>query len=126
MSAESSESSEKLDQKISNSNPKQIKQAHTNPFENDELSNDDDYDYIEVKSYDSQQKSKSNGININYQNTLMPHDKNAINFLVNEYLLEQNFKMTSVTFSEENESQDLEDWDVVGLNRSKPPSICQL
>lgn len=122
LSTESSESSDKPDQKDSNT-MKQIKQAPKNPFENDELSNDDDYDYLEVKSYD-QQKSKSNSIN--YLNTLMPHDKNAINFLVNEYLLEQNFKMTSVTFSEENESQDLEDWDVVGLNRSKPPSICQL
>ena len=57
---------------------------------------------------------------------LMPHDKNAINFLINEYLLEQNYKMTSVTFSEENESLDLEDWDVIGLNRSKPPSLRQL
>ena len=57
---------------------------------------------------------------------LLPHERHAINFLVNEYLLEQHFKMTSVTFSEENETQDLEDWDVVGLNRSKPPSLSQL
>lgn len=59
-------------------------------------------------------------------NTIMPHDKNALNFLINEYLLENSYKMTSVTFSEENESQDLEDWDVVGLNRSKPPKLYQL
>ena len=57
---------------------------------------------------------------------LMPHDKHALNFLVNEYLLENNYKMTSVAFSEENESQDLEDWDVVGVNRCKPPSIAEL
>jgi hypothetical protein len=57
---------------------------------------------------------------------MMPHDKNALNFLINEYLLENNYKMTSVTFSEENESQDLEDWDVVGLNRAKPPKLFQL
>jgi hypothetical protein len=98
----------------------------TNPFECDELSNDDDYDYIEMKSEENKQKNnKKNEYQISYQ-SLMPHDKNAINFLVNEYLLEQNFKMTSVTFSEENESQDLDDWECVGLNRAKPPSICQL
>lgn len=46
-----------------------------------------------------------NGLNHNHVNALLPHEKNAINFLVNEYLLLQNYKMTSVTFSEENESQ---------------------
>jgi hypothetical protein len=57
---------------------------------------------------------------------LMPYDKNAINFLVNQYLLEQNYKMTSVTFSEENDAQDLEDWDIIGVNRSQPPNLCQI
>lgn len=57
---------------------------------------------------------------------LMPHEKNAINFLVNEYLLQNDYKMTSVTFAEENEAQDLEDWDVVGLNRAKPPHLSQI
>ncbi len=57
---------------------------------------------------------------------LMPHEKNALNYLLNEYLLEHGYKMTSVTFSEENETQDLEDWDVVGLNRAKPPKLYQL
>ena len=57
---------------------------------------------------------------------VMPHEKNVINFLINEYLLTQNYKMTSVTFAEENESQDLEDWDVIGLNRAKPPNLCQI
>jgi hypothetical protein len=56
----------------------------------------------------------------------MPHEKNALNYLLNEYLLEHGYKMTSVTFSEENETQDLEDWDVVGLNRAKPPKLYQL
>jgi hypothetical protein len=59
-------------------------------------------------------------------NQMAPHDKNAINFLINEYLLEYNYKMTSITFSEENETLDLEDWDVIGLNRSKPPNLYQL
>ena len=57
---------------------------------------------------------------------LLPHDKNSINFLINEYLLQQNYKMTSVTFSEENESLNLEDWDEIGLNKAKPPSIINL
>ena len=59
-------------------------------------------------------------------NQMAPHDKNAINFLINEYLLEHNYKMTSITFSEENETLDLEDWDVIGLNRSKPPNLYHL
>jgi hypothetical protein len=57
---------------------------------------------------------------------LLLHDKNSINFLINEYLLQQNYKMTSVTFSEENESLNLEDWDEIGLNKAKPPSIINL
>jgi hypothetical protein len=40
-----------------------------------------------------------------YSESLLPHEKNAINFLINEYLLSQDYKMTSVTFAEENESQ---------------------
>jgi hypothetical protein len=42
---------------------------------------------------------------LNIDQVLLPHEKHAINFLINEYLLLQNYKMTSVTFSEENESQ---------------------
>ena len=34
-----------------------------------------------------------------------PYEKRALNFLVNEYLLMQDYKLTSVTFSEENENQ---------------------
>jgi len=34
-----------------------------------------------------------------------PLERKAINFLVNEYLLQNNYKLTSVTFSEENEDQ---------------------
>ena len=36
---------------------------------------------------------------------LRPLEKKAINFLVNEYLLANNYKITSVTFAEENEDQ---------------------
>ncbi|GAB1600715.1 RAB11-binding protein RELCH homolog isoform X1 [Argonauta hians] len=53
-------------------------------------------------------------------------EKKALNFLVNEYLLLSNYKLTSVTFSEENGDQDFEDWDDVGLNVPKPPSLLYL
>ena len=36
---------------------------------------------------------------------IRPHEKRALNFLVNEYLLMQEYKLTSVTFAEENEDQ---------------------
>ena len=36
---------------------------------------------------------------------IKPYEKRALNFLVNEYLLLQDYKLTSVTFSEENENQ---------------------
>ncbi|CAF1543808.1 unnamed protein product, partial [Adineta steineri] len=33
---------------------------------------------------------------------------------------------TSVTFGEENDTSDLEDWDSVGLNCARPPDLNQL
>ena len=95
-------------------------------IEHDDTSIDEDADENE-RTPDSTEKpyeQPSSAIKPNYN--FMPHDKNVINFLINEYLLEQNYKMTHITFAEENESLDLEDWDVVGLNRSKPPNLCQL
>ncbi|KAL8571755.1 hypothetical protein ACOMHN_051122 [Nucella lapillus] len=57
---------------------------------------------------------------------LRPLEKKAINFLVNEYLMANDYKLTSVTFAEENEDQDFEDWDDVGLNMPKPPDVVHL
>ncbi|OQR75166.1 lisH domain and HEAT repeat-containing protein KIAA1468-like [Tropilaelaps mercedesae] len=59
---------------------------------------------------------------------LLPHERRAINFLVNEYLLDHNYKLTAITFAEEddNQGQDFDDWDEVGLNISKPPRLGQL
>jgi hypothetical protein len=34
--------------------------------------------------------------------------------------------LTSVTFGEENDTSDLEDWDSVGLNCARPPDLSQL
>ena len=36
---------------------------------------------------------------------MKPHEKRALNFLVNEYLLHNRYKLTSITFSEENDDQ---------------------
>lgn len=61
-------------------------------------------------------------------NPLLPHEQQSLNFLVNEYLLQHNYKLTAITFSEEEENQnvDFDDWDAVGLNISKPPKLGQL
>ena len=36
---------------------------------------------------------------------IRPYERRALNFLVNEYLLNNSYKLTSVTFAEENENQ---------------------
>ncbi|KAM5157223.1 RAB11-binding protein RELCH isoform 2-T2 [Mantella aurantiaca] len=60
------------------------------------------------------------------QEPIKPLEKRALNFLVNEYLLKNNNKLTSITFSDENDDQDFELWDDVGLNIPKPPELLQL
>ena len=55
-----------------------------------------------------------------------PHEKRALNYLINQYLLKYNYKLTSITFSDENEDQDFENWDDVGLNISNPPDLLKL
>lgn len=37
--------------------------------------------------------------------TIKPHEQRALNFLVNEYLLLHGYKLTSITFADENQSQ---------------------
>lgn len=58
--------------------------------------------------------------------TARPFERRALNYLINEYLLTNNYKLTSVTFGEENDTSDLEDWDSVGLNCPRPPDLNQL
>jgi len=58
--------------------------------------------------------------------TARPFERRALNYLINEYLLTNNYKLTSVTFGEENDTSDLEDWDSVGLNCARPPDLSQL
>ncbi|XP_041986672.1 RAB11-binding protein RELCH homolog [Aricia agestis] len=62
----------------------------------------------------------------NTQRTLKPHEKRALNFLINEYLLLQDYKLTSITFSDENPDQEFEDWDDVGLNMPRPDGLISL
>ncbi|KAJ8942002.1 hypothetical protein NQ314_010231 [Rhamnusium bicolor] len=57
---------------------------------------------------------------------IKPHEQRALNFLINEYLLLHGYKLTSITFADENQSQDFDDWDDVGLNISKPPELLAL
>ncbi|XP_063827914.1 RAB11-binding protein RELCH homolog [Ostrinia nubilalis] len=60
------------------------------------------------------------------QRSLKPHEKRALNFLINEYLLLQDYKLTSITFSDENPDQEFEDWDDVGLNMPRPAGLVSL
>ncbi|KAK7793564.1 hypothetical protein R5R35_000400 [Gryllus longicercus] len=58
--------------------------------------------------------------------SIKPHEQRALNFLLNEYLLQHGYKLTSITFADENENQDFEDWDDVGLNIPKPAELLTL
>ncbi|KAH1011537.1 hypothetical protein HUJ04_000886 [Dendroctonus ponderosae] len=55
--------------------------------------------------------------------SIKPYEQRALNFLINEYLLLQGYKLTSITFADENQNQDFDDWDDVGLNICKPPEL---
>uniref|UniRef100_A0A8C4PZK3 RAB11 binding and LisH domain, coiled-coil and HEAT repeat containing n=1 Tax=Eptatretus burgeri TaxID=7764 RepID=A0A8C4PZK3_EPTBU len=72
---------------------------------------------MESKNYKQEAKT---------QDPIRPLEKRALNFLVNEYLLQNKYKLASITFSDENDEQDFEDWDDVGLNLPKPPALLQL
>jgi len=45
---------------------------------------------------------------------------------VHEYLLSEEYRLTAVTFTEENASQDFDDWDDVGINVARPPDLLRL
>ncbi|KAL6258754.1 hypothetical protein P5V15_010703 [Pogonomyrmex californicus] len=57
---------------------------------------------------------------------IKPHEQRALNFLINEYLLARSYKLTSITFNDECEEQDFEDWQDVGLNIPKPAQLLQI
>ncbi|XP_076264934.1 RAB11-binding protein RELCH homolog [Rhynchophorus ferrugineus] len=68
---------------------------------------------------------KGSKTNISFA-SIKPHEQRALNFLINEYLLIQGYKLTSITFADENQNQDFDDWDDVGLNIAKPPELLHL
>lgn len=74
----------------------------------------------------SPENSNEGMSNLTEDEPVQSYEKRALNFLINEYLLKSNYKLTSVTFSEENVNQDFEDWDDVGINISKPPDLIHL
>lgn len=57
---------------------------------------------------------------------IKPHEKRALNYLINEYLMENNYRITSITFCDQNTEQDFDKWDDVGLNISRPPDLLKL
>ncbi|KAL5259044.1 hypothetical protein ACHWQZ_G009497 [Mnemiopsis leidyi] len=64
--------------------------------------------------------------NSEHKGQILPYEKRCLNFLISEYLLTQNCKLTAITLSEESGDQDLEDWEDVGLNCPRPPSLLEI
>ena len=57
---------------------------------------------------------------------IKPHEKRALNYLINEYLMTYNYKITSITFYDENTDQDFDNWNDVGLNITRPPDLLRI
>ncbi|CAL8103042.1 unnamed protein product [Calicophoron daubneyi] len=58
-----------------------------------------------------------------------PHESRALAVLINDYLLQNNCRLSAVQFVEEAEStglQDIESWEQVGINLPKPPNLLYL
>ena len=51
------------------------------------------------------------------QDPIKPHERRALNFLTHEYLMQQDFKLTAITLTEENEDQ-------VSVCREETRSVC--
>lgn len=81
------------------------------------------YLYLESEVASPDKKSEKQS---QFDYPIKPHELKAMNYLINEYLLANSFKLTSITFSDENENQDFEDWQDVGLNIPKPPELLQI
>ncbi|KAM9416858.1 RAB11-binding protein RELCH homolog isoform 13-T13 [Salvelinus alpinus] len=75
---------------------------------------------------DTQERNKNYKSDPEIQEPIRPLEKRALNFLVNEYLLKNEYKLSAITFSDENDDQDFELWDDVGLNIPKPPDLLQI
>ncbi|XP_065672823.1 RAB11-binding protein RELCH isoform X2 [Hydra vulgaris] len=71
-------------------------------------------------------ESKKNPLNERRDSNANQFELRTLNFLVNEYLLRYNHKLTSITFADEVGDQDLDDWEDVGLNIAQPPDLLHL
>jgi len=60
------------------------------------------------------------------QISIKPYEQKSLNILVNDYLIRNGFKFTAITFSDECDGQDFDDWDEVGLNTAKPPNLLKI
>lgn len=49
----------------------------------------------------------STPVQLFHNTNIMPHEQRALNFLINEHLLNYGYKLTSITFADENEDQVL-------------------
>ncbi|XP_031692209.1 RAB11-binding protein RELCH homolog isoform X9 [Oncorhynchus kisutch] len=79
-----------------------------------------------VAESDTRERNKNYKSNPEIQEPIRPLEKRALHFLVNEYLLKNEYKLSAITFSDENDDQDFELWDDVGLNIPKPPDLLQI
>ncbi|CAH8663013.1 unnamed protein product [Dicrocoelium dendriticum] len=64
-----------------------------------------------------------------HQQNMHPHELRALCVLINDFLLQHNYRITAVQFVEESESAGLQDvgsWDQVGVNLDKPPDLLHL
>lgn len=82
--------------------------------------------YVEVATDQSEAVDGAEEKKLQPHYGIKPHEQRALNFLINEYLLLHGYKLSSITFADENESQDFDDWDDVGLNTPRPRELLLL
>jgi len=70
-------------------------------------------------------KSKES-ISTEQKGPVKPFELRALNYLTNEFLLNNDYRLTAVTFGEEVGDQDIDDWDDVGVNTARPPDLLHL
>ena len=57
---------------------------------------------------------------------IKPHVKKFLNFIVNDYLIRNGYKFTAVTFSDECDGQNFDDWEEVGITNERPPTLFKM
>lgn len=90
------------------------------------ISSHENYLFLRFTEVATDQAEAVDGADDKKLNGIKPHEQRALNFLINEYLLLYGYKLSSITFADENESQDFDDWDDVGLNTPRPKELLLL